>query len=113
MALHDFFTINMPYGIKVNEKKAWAAFNRDYKPLGCNDVSYKEELNLTYTKYKGITEKALVDLAWHAEDGIKRDEHGSIIMVFFYNPSATPQTFPECWNDYLEKIKRLSKFKVF
>lgn len=39
MALTDFFRINLPYGIKCNDKNEWATFNREYMPLGSNNKS--------------------------------------------------------------------------
>jgi hypothetical protein len=112
MALNDFFRINMPYGIKANENKAWTAFNREYLPLGFNYVVDLQSPNFIYTKYKGITEKVLSQIAWHAENGIKRDVFGDINMVFFYNDGTNPQSHPQYWNEYFEKIKKLSTFKV-
>ena len=31
MALTDFFRINLPYGIRKNDKGEWVAFNREYQ----------------------------------------------------------------------------------
>jgi len=36
--LGNFFRINMPYGIIRNENGEWMAFNREYMPLGFNDI---------------------------------------------------------------------------
>lgn len=36
--LADFFRINMPYGMKQNKEGKWIIFNREYMPLGWNDV---------------------------------------------------------------------------
>lgn len=39
--LNDFFRINLPYGIAQNNKGEWMAFNREYRPIGFNELSLK------------------------------------------------------------------------
>jgi len=43
MALGDFFRINMPYGMRRNDKGEWFVFNREYKPLGWNTKEFINE----------------------------------------------------------------------
>jgi hypothetical protein len=112
MALGDFFRINMPYGIKINGDGEWFAFNREYKPLGWNtDDFIKEEVYPVYTKYKGVTDKKLVSLAYGTE-GVHFDENGKINKILFYNDGINPQSYPKYWSLYFDKIKALSKFKI-
>ena len=113
MALTDFFRINLPYGITKNKNGEWAAFNREYVSLGFNDDHLKHLENYPiFTKYKGITEKKLLKIAHHEDDGIQRDDSGNIIKVFLYNDGSNPMNDSKSWDTYFEKIKLLSSFKV-
>lgn len=122
MALGDFFRINMPYGIKRNDKGEWFAFNREYMPLGWNSSHYKKSIGNDdvysdlpiHTKYKGLTESILVEIANSDKDdsGVRKDEQGKINMVFFYKDATNPQTHPKYWDTYFEKIKILSALVV-
>jgi hypothetical protein len=40
--LNNFFRINLPYGIKRGPHNSWAAFNREYMPLGWNDTVHQK-----------------------------------------------------------------------
>jgi hypothetical protein len=118
--LSDFFRINLPYGIARNEKNEWMAFNREYMPLGFNDYNFKGQPGEDYTdmpvysKYKGLTEKFLLELA-HSDNGIQRNEDGDIIKVFFYNDRTNPRNQSKdnaaLWESYFSKLKKLSKLK--
>jgi len=69
--LSDFFRINLPYGIERNDKGEWKAFNREYMPIGYNnDRKGMVEDDRLYTKYKGVTERLQIELAW-GESGIQ------------------------------------------
>lgn len=119
--LNDFFRINLPYGIAKNENGEWMAFNREYMPLGYNNHAFKGNpgesfLDIPiYTKYKRVTEKLLTELA-HSENGIQRNEKKEIVKVFLYNDRTNPQNQStekkSLWDDYFEKVKKLSKLKV-
>lgn len=116
--LTDFFRINLPYGIKKNSKGEWAAFNREYQPLGFNKTSQtlpSEEFDklFVYTKYTGLTESLLLKIA-SEERFAKRDEKGKIQMVFLYNDGSNPMkedSNSELWKNYFAKLKLLSKVK--
>ena len=120
--LSDFFRINLPYGFAKNEKNEWMAFNREYMPLGYNDENYKRlpgnsYMDLpVYTSYKNISESLLIELAHHKEGGIQRDDEGNIKKVFLYNDQTNPVNQSKdnqvLWNEYFEKIKKLSKLKI-
>ena len=122
--LSDFFRINLPYGIARNDNGEWMAFNREYMPLGYNDMNYKKADNPNnsfldlpiYTKYKNVTEKVLLKLAAADGESIKRDEQGKIKTVWFYNDSTNPagqsKDVKEYWDLYFEKIKVLSTFQT-
>ena len=116
--LTDFFRINFPYGIKRNSNNEWACFNREYMPLGWNTVERKsihdEEAFVQlpiYTKYNGLTEAKFLKLAIEP-DAVRRDENGKINIVFFYKDATNPQSSPQHWDIYFEKIKLLSKCEV-
>ncbi|AQX90691.1 hypothetical protein [Elizabethkingia anophelis] len=118
--LNNFFHINLPYGIARNTNGEWIAFNREYMPLGFNDYNFKGEVEEDYsdkpiyTKYKGITEKFLNEIAFDQERGIIRDDQNSIKRVFLYDGSVNPSlTKSEIhWDSYFEKIKKLSKLQI-
>lgn len=119
MALTDFFRINLPYGVSRNSKGEWFAFNREYMPLGWNTQSSKKNIaddnvyseNPVYTKYRGLTEKKLVEIAG-STDRIILDSNGKIERVFLYNDNTNPQSSPKYWDEYFQKIKILSNLKV-
>ena len=118
--LGDFFRINMPYGICRNENNEWYAFNREYVPIGFNNTDYatkfrKMDLPI-YTAYKGLTEKKLLEIAWHPTNGVKRDENNQIFQVMLYNDGLNPMNqggkdVPLLWENYFKKLKLLSKLK--
>lgn len=118
--LNNFFKINLPYGIMKNDNDEWTAFNREYQPLGVNESDFNSlhpELlnNLPIrTKYKGLTEKKLISLAY-AENGIHRNDKGEIWRIYFYNDKLNPtakNAQKDLWDNYFEKIKEISKLEV-
>lgn len=117
MALTDFFRINLPYGIKKNSNEEWFVFNREYVPLGWNskhgDKNIFDDMTFSkypvYTKYKGLTENAILKII-KDPDRIQRNDEGEIVSVFFYYDKTNPQSSPKYWNDYFEIIKAFSKF---
>jgi hypothetical protein len=122
--LSDFFRINLPYGIARNDNGEWMAFNREYMPLGYNDMKYKKADNPNnsflglpiYTKYKNATENVLLKLAANDGESIKRDDKGKIKTVWFYNdatnPAGQPKDIKKCWDLYFEKLKILAKLQA-
>lgn len=114
--LADFFRINFPYGIIKDSSNGWACFNREYMPLGWNKAE-QPSINHggafahlpIYTRYKGLTEAKLLKLA---QGTVRRDDNGKINMVFFYNDRTNPQSEPEHWNKYFERIQLLSTCEV-
>lgn len=116
MPLNNFFKINLPYGIRRNEKGYWSAFNREYKPLGYNDSNaIIEDSEFSFTNYGKLSENLLLELA-DDRNSIKRNEKEEIVMVFLYNDSTNPSNqnslSSSLWNQYFLKIKKLSNKKV-
>jgi hypothetical protein len=110
MALKDFFRINLPYGLKRNDKDEWFAFNREYKPLGWNTTDFINEFEYpVYTLYKGLTDKLIIKM--FPDSHYHRNDNGIIDRIFFYDDSTNPQSNPKYWKDYFEIIKELSKLK--
>jgi hypothetical protein len=115
--LSDFFRINLPYGLKRNSNNEWFAFNREYVPLGWNSTDGHESIHddkafskfQVYTKYKGLTENAILKIIKNP-DAIQKDKEGKIAFVFFYNDKTNPQSSPQYWNEYFDIIKAFSKF---
>lgn len=119
--LSNFFRINLPYGIAVNDKGEWMAFNREYMPLGYNSTTYKKNPGKSYlempiyTKYKGLTEKFIIGLIDEPEQA-SRDENGEIRYVFLYNDGSNPTNgssrSKDLWERYFQKLEKLAKLSV-
>lgn len=114
--LSDFFRINLPYGLAKNDKGEWFAFNREYLPIGFNDLNLKKSDFFDYpiyTKYKNISEKVLSNVAI-SEKSIRRNEKGEIDKIWLYDDSTNPLSIDkkEAWENYFNKLKKLSKLKI-
>ncbi len=114
MGLNNFFKINLPYGIRRNEHGQWAAFNREYRPLGDNNpFECLTESDFIYTDYGRLPDRFLMGLA-DGPSSVEMDENNVIIKVFFYNDTTNPSNHPEkgYWEKYFEKVRKLSTKKV-
>jgi hypothetical protein len=119
MALNNFFTINFPYGLKRGNNNDWFAFNREYMPLGWNDIGHKANTFHAgvygdfpiYTRYKNLTEDILQQLAW-SKEGIERDANGEIEQVFLYTSARRPTEANEYMSAYFERVKLLATLNV-
>ena len=115
--LSDFFRINLPYGMRRNEKNQWYCFNREYKPLGFNQahMQYKFVNYPIFTLYRGITDQKLIEIAGD-ESKVDRDEKGIIQAIWFYddgsNPSRCGAKSQKLWADYFNKIHQVSLLQV-
>lgn len=97
MALSDFFRINLPYGIHRNSNNEWTAFNREYVPLGWNEIINMDSTGITedgtekpiYTKYSKLTEKKLLEIAG-SDNMVNYDKDGKIFRVFLYDDGTVP-----------------------
>ena len=112
MSLSNFFQVNLPYGMYINEEGAAMVFNREYRPIGINALSFQdhEKSDLpVYTHYKGLTEKLLLQIA----DGgrVERYQNGRIKMIWFYHGTTHPTLDDGHWNIYVKKVKLLSKLQ--
>lgn len=110
MAFDNYFTINLPYGMMKNKDGKWTCFNKGYEQLGDSISKFDHETdNYLYTKYKGITEKLLLELA----DRFETDSSGKINKLWFYNSTTNPSVSnqKQDWDNYFIKIKKLSKLK--
>lgn len=119
--LSDFFRINCPYGIARNENGEWMAFNREYLPLGYNDINLKGSpgksyLDLpVYTKYQAVSKKLLLELA-DDDSSIHRDENGNVTTVFLYDDGTNPMNLldkkKDLWKKYFHKLEKLAELKI-
>lgn len=117
--LSDFFKINFPYGLVRNDNGEWTPFNREYMPLGYNSkVHYDSDKEMSdtpiYTKYIGLTERALLQVA-NSKESVKLDDSGKICKVWLYDDLTNPmnqsiKTNPY-WEEYWKKLQILSKLK--
>lgn len=121
MPLSNFFRINMPYGIeKIGKndwlKDNWFVFNRERMPLGWNSADrtlfqlYKANLPI-YTAYMGLTQKKLLELAYHKERGVFRDPAGKINQILLYDDRVDRRS-GGMWTSYFEKIKMLGLLNI-
>ena len=112
MALTNFFSINLPYGMKKNEKGEWMAFNREYKPIGFNKskefVIYEDYP--IFTKFPGLTDARILKIA--NKVGERKTESGKmeICIFWFYNDRINPMNNGN-WSSYWKKIEQISKYK--
>ncbi len=110
MAFDNFFTINFPYGMMKDKNGNWACFNKGYQLLGesVSKFDYNTD-KFIYTKYKGLTEKLLTELA----DKFETDTTGKITKIWFFNSGTNPSVTNKIddWEAYFIKIKKLSKLK--
>lgn len=116
MSLNSFFAINLPYGLLRDENDEWEIFNREYIPLGFTDtetkISDQSKIPIR-TKYNGLTEKLLIEIA--AKDGksIERDSAGKIRRVWLYNDNTNPMNQPDqdnpYWAEYWSRLEKLSR----
>lgn len=120
MALYDFFRINLPYGIKRSEDgRRWAVHNREYSPLGLNDHGGYNAIDSSQSRlfvaYSKLTEKYLLKIAWHPEQGVIRNDQGELIHVFLYNDASNPMNESKekskLWQDYVSRLKLLAKLE--
>ena len=119
--LQDFFRINLPYGIARNVNGEWMAFNREYMPLGYNDILFKGTPGYSfldmpiYTKYRNVTKKLLLELACN-KTSIDQYEQNEIIVIYLYDDSTNPLNHAsnkkELWDIYFEKLKKLARLEV-
>ena len=93
-----------------NNKGQWVVFNRNYKPIGFNQNDFvKYEEFPIYTKYKGLTEKLILEIG--NPDSIERDENGKICKFWLYNDGTNPMNNND-WNTYWKKLEKLAKLKT-
>ena len=114
MSLFDFFSINCPYGLIRNDKGEWAAFNREYVPLGFNQEPVNR--SFVYTRYKGLSESILLKIAENGAESVNRDEEGKICRVWLYddrtNTMGQRSMKNVYWQKYWEKLEILSKLSI-
>jgi hypothetical protein len=120
MGLFNFFRINMPYGIKKNNDETWFAFNREYVPIGWNSKENAESIATNskpyeslpiHTKYKGLTDEALLKIIKNKEL-INFNESGQITSVHFYNDRSNPSNKEGDWASYFDIIKAIANYEV-
>ena len=102
-------------GIKRDHNGHWAAFNREYKPLGNNDpFEHIGQEEFIHTNYGKLSDRFLMDLA-DDPTAIQMDENNIITKVFLYddatNPSNHLKNETELWERYFNKLRLLSRQK--
>ncbi|EFK57344.1 hypothetical protein U0038_17565 [Sphingobacterium spiritivorum] len=119
MSLSNFFRINLPYGIARNSNNEWIAFNREYLPIGWNDVGFKRNDSFKnseygdlplYTKYKNISKNKIDEIIYDKEL-IRLDDKNEIEVIWFYNDKTNP-TVSNKWDSYFKIIEKLAHWEV-
>lgn len=111
MALDNIFKINFPYGMLKDEKGNWTFFNRGYHPLSKTKSNLEDNTNeFSFTKYKGLTEKLLLEIA----DRFEKGSDDKINKIWFYNTTTNPinSNKNDDWEKYFTIIKKLGKLKI-
>jgi hypothetical protein len=109
MALIDFKTTNMPYGMCRNEKGQWAIFNREYKPLGFyTDKGSVQDGHFDHLpiwlNYENFYLSNLKKI--FPENGFKECRNGRL-LVFFYGTPPEKGLYDK--NQLKVYFKRLNK----
>ncbi|MDD4756934.1 MAG: hypothetical protein PHG29_12705 [Prolixibacteraceae bacterium] len=119
--LSDFFRINLSYGLARNKIGEWMAFNREYLQLGFSNKDFRidffpdqEFSDLpVYTKYVGLTEQILFNIAASDGESVRRDSNGKIYQIWLYNDETNPSNQKNkknnYWDKYWGKLEILSK----
>ena len=115
MAINDFMTLNLPYGMRRIEGNKWVVFNREYKPIGNNLncrltlEEYKELPSDTtfINEYPDLTDELILSDIAVKKDGLMFDE--GKVYQFFLHAGITNATE---WNEYSKKLAKLIKVKV-
>jgi hypothetical protein len=118
MGLESFLSINMPYGLRRNEKGEWATFNREYMQLGMGNIVDKMSINypnhfenqFIYVKYKDLTETMLEYLG--ASYDLYRDANGKICELRLFHPAEHPRSGDKAMKDYFERLRLLATLEV-
>jgi hypothetical protein len=120
--LSDYFRIALPYGMVRGENREWAAFNREYKPVGFNtdETIYTLPENgrglPVYTFYPALTDSVIMEITGYDESAVKRDEHGNICQFWLYGDATNPMNQREMenphWKAYWEKLEILARLTL-
>lgn len=116
MAINDFMTLNLPYGMRRIEGNKWVVFNREYKPLGNNYncgltlEEYKTLPNDTafINEYPDLTDKLILSDIALRDDSLVFDDEGKIYQFFLHKGVTNTSE----WNEYSKRLANLIKVKV-
>ena len=102
--MHDLSRIIFPYCLKKRDDGTYIVLNRDYRPIGFDSperVEYKDyPINI---KVARISKQAITEIACHVDD---------TGTFWLYNDKTYPTDSAENMRVYLDKLKRLAKYKV-
>jgi hypothetical protein len=137
MALNNFLKIYLPYGVTIHKDNTITVFNREYMPLGYNEIRQNCEIN-GYNRGGAFLETKLPirsklkkspkitnhDEFWEeiAHDG-KVHVDGDLRRVFLYNDGSVPSNFDLSsegpiglniyyWDEYFRRIKKLAVLQI-
>lgn len=116
MSYHNFFKINMPYGIKRKSGDSWMIFNQLGMPLGWEDRSrlkkaVEQQEIPVYQNFENLSTSKLKEIAYGAE-GITCDDKGKIIQILFYKEPFDLRSNAPGWAEYIKRLKLLAKLEV-
>lgn len=99
-----FLHLCLPYCLERQEDGSFVALNRDYKPIGFNtrDFVNFEDFPITHAiRLHGGVAKTL---SWNRSPDTRR--------IYLYNDATNPSRSAENMRAYMEKLERLSRYKV-
>lgn len=137
MALNNFLKIYLPYGVAIHNDNTITVFNREYMPLGYNEIRQFCEFNgynsagafletklPIRSKLKKHPEIVKMDEFWEeiAHDG-KVHVDGELRRIFLYNDESAPLSFDfssnetaeensRNWSAYFSRLKALAVLRI-
>lgn len=101
----DFRYLFLPYCLLKQENGSYLALNRNYKPLSFNTTDYLDYKDYPIEiRFKNLTKLKAFKLSWNKSTNVDK--------IFLYNDGCIPVVSAKYMNEYLKKLKILSKLKV-
>ena len=100
MPLHNVRAIALPYCLKRQPDGRYLVLNRNYKPLGFNNLDF-----VTHSvRLPELTEAVARRLSW--------DQRPDVEQIFLYVGENNPECSPAAWRAYSQRLEILANLKV-
>lgn len=101
----DFRYLFLPYCLLKQENGSYLVLNRNYKPLSFNTNDHLDyKAYPIETKFKNLTKNKAALLSWNKSTNLDK--------IFLYNDACIPIVSANHMNEYLKKLRILSKLQV-